>query len=517
MARLHEYQGKALLKQFGVSVPRGAAAKTDDDAQAIAEEIGGPVVVKAQVWVTGRAGKNLVYFADNPAEVARIAHDLLGREVGNFRVEQILVEERVTIAREFYLGVIIDDSARAPVIIFSSIGGTGIEDIAQQHPEKVARAVFNINTGLREFEARDLARRASIDGKLLLQLGNLMPKLYAAARAYDARSAEINPLVLTASGDLLALDARFAIDDYAVYRHPELGIEIAREFDRPPTELEKIAWAVEKNDYRGTFYFIQMETGFQKGDRVIGFHGVGGGGSMINMDTLFARGFKIANFVDTSGNPPASKVYRAARIILSQRGIDGYYSGGSGVASQEQFHTARGLVKAFMDEQLNVPAVIRVGGNAEAQAIEILKRANGAFPAPVEAYGRDDPPEASVERLERLIEAYVPLIDIPVREPFEPQAPYSFETVTGGMVTYDHARCQDCTTKICVETCVPKILSLDGAVPVLNITREEAKRGGCIECLACEVECHFLGNRGGRIDLPIAGLDSQRQPHGDSD
>src|SRR5690606_11133665 len=115
-------------------------------------------------------------------------------------------------------------------------------------------------------------------------------------------------------------------------------------------------------------YFIQMQTGFRKGERVIGFHGAGGGGSMMNMDALLARGFKIANFVDTSGNPPASKVYRAARIILSQEGIDGYYAGGSGVASQEQFHTARGLVKAFMDTQLNVPAVIRVGGNAEDEA-----------------------------------------------------------------------------------------------------------------------------------------------------
>src|SRR5690606_11458037 len=130
--------------------------------------------------------------------------------------------------------------------------------------------------------------------------GGLMPKFYTAARTYDARSAEINPLALTTSGELVALDARFTIDDYAVSRHPDLGIEIAREFDRPPTELEKIAWEVEKNDYRGTFYFIQMETGFHKGDRVVGFHGAGGGGSMMNMDALFARGFKIADFVDTS-------------------------------------------------------------------------------------------------------------------------------------------------------------------------------------------------------------------------
>lgn len=508
MARLHEYQGKVILKQFGVPVPKGGAATTPDEAKAIALNIDAPVVVKAQVWVTGRAGKKLVHFAQTSDEAAQFAAELLGKQVGNFRVEQVMVEEQISIEREFYLGLIVDDSARAPIIIFSSIGGTGIEEIAQEHPEKVARHTVDIHAGLPEFAARDMARRVGIEGKLLTQLGSFMPKFYAAARSYDARSAEINPLALTPDGKLIALDARFTVDDYAVARHPDLGIEIAREFDRPPTELEKIAWEVEKHDYRGTFYFIQMETDFQKGDGVIGFHGAGGGGSMMNMDALFARGFKIADFVDTSGNPPASKVYRAARIILSQPGIDGYYAGGSGVASQEQFHTARGLVKAFMDEPLNIPAVIRVGGNAEEQAITILERANGAFPAPVEAYGRDDSPDACVERLAALIESYIPLDTIPAQEPFEPIEPYSFETITGGTITYDYARCRDCTTKICIETCVPKILSLEGDVPVLNISREEAKRGGCIECLACEVECHFLGNRGGRITLPIQGLDS---------
>ncbi|NOG50712.1 MAG: hypothetical protein HND48_15735 [Chloroflexi bacterium] len=116
---------------------------------------------------------------------------------------------------------------------------------------------------------------------------------------------------MTSTGRWMALDARITVDDYAVFRHPDLGIEMAREFDRPPTPLEKVAWNVEKDDYRGTFYFIQMETGFAKGERVIGFMGSGGGGSMMNMDALVNAGLRIADFVDTSGNPPASKVYRA--------------------------------------------------------------------------------------------------------------------------------------------------------------------------------------------------------------
>jgi succinyl-CoA synthetase beta subunit len=132
------------------------------------------------------------------------------------------------------------------------------------------------------------------------------------------------------------------MDDYSVGRHRELEIEFVGEFDHPPTALEQIAWQVEKDDYRGTFYFIQMLEDFERGQGVIGFHGAGGGGSMINMDALLAQGFQIANYVDTSGNPPASKVYRAARIILQQKNIDGYFAGGSGVASQEQYHSARG-------------------------------------------------------------------------------------------------------------------------------------------------------------------------------
>lgn len=506
MARLHEYQGKAILQHYGIPIPEGAIADSPSQAADIARQIGKPVVVKAQIWTTSRAGQNLIHFANTPQEVESIARDLLGKQVDNFRVEQLLIEEQLSIAQEFYLGMIINDTARAPMLIFSSVGGSGVEEIAQQHPDKLQQTVVDIHTGLQSFQAIDLARRAGISGKLLLQLGSIISRFYQSARQSDARTAEINPLAVTSDGKLIALDARFTIDDYAAYRHPEMQIEIAREFDRNPTPLEMIAWNVEKNDYRGTFYFIQMETEFQKGDGVIGFHGAGGGGSMMNMDELIRHGYKIANFVDTSGNPPASKVYRAARIILSQHGIDGYFAGGSGVASQEQFHSARGLVKAFMDTQLNVPAVLRVGGNAEDKAIEILERANGEFPAPIEAYGRDDTPQFAVDRLSSLIDAYVPVTDIPIREKFIPQDPYSFETVTGGTVTLDHARCRDCESKICIETCSPGILSLQDDVPVLNIDRTTAKKGGCTECLACEIECYFLGNKGGHIDLPIQGL-----------
>jgi len=408
MARLHEYQGKLLLQELKISIPGGGPASTPEGASQIATDIGKPVVVKAQAWITGRAAMGAIRFAGTPQEAAEAASDLLGLEIQGFVVDTVLVEEKLDIDREFYAGVIIDDQSKAPIMIFSSIGGSGIEEIAQQHPESVHQQVIDIRRGLTDYEARDLVRKVGIHGKLQLSLGNLLPKLYQCARRYDARSVEINPLVITSDGVLVAADCRITVDDYAIYRNPELEIEVAREYDRPPTELENIAWQVEKNDYRGTFYFIQMEQNFKSGDRVIGFHGAGGGGSMMSMDALLSRGYKLANFVDTSGNPPASKVYRAARIILAQGEIDGYFASGSGVASQEQFHRARGLVKAFMEVPLNVPAVIRLGGNAEEQAFAILERAQGEIPAPVEGYGKDDTPEFCVERLDKLIRAHNP-------------------------------------------------------------------------------------------------------------
>ncbi len=508
MARLHEHQGKSLLAGEKIGIPRGEAARTPAEAKRIAEELGCEVVVKGQAWVTGRASLGLIKFADSPETATAAASAILGKEVGGFEIDTVLVEEKLNVEREFYAGVIIDDIDQAPRIIFSSKGGSGVEQIASEHPDALTQTLVDIQTGFPDYYARDLVRQVGIRGKLQLALGLLLSRLYLVARNSDARAAEINPIVLTEDGKLIAADCRITVDDYAVFRHPRLEIEVAREFDRPPTELERIAWDVEKGDYRGTFYFIQMEQDFERGDKVIGFHGAGGGGSMMSMDAILNKGYKIANFVDTSGNPPASKVYRAARIILSQGPIDGYFASGSGVASQEQFHSARGLAKAFLEAPLNVPAVIRLGGNAEDRAIALMERVNNAIPVPIEAYGKDDSPDFCSDRLDVLVKDFLPVEDTapPVEKP-QPEEPYQFETVSGGTVLLDHAACRHCETHICIETCVPEILVLKDGLPVLNISAEEARKGGCIECLACQVECYFGGNRGGYVDLPIPGLE----------
>ena len=509
MARLHEYQGKELLKQFKIAVPKGGVARTSEEARRIAEEIGGETMVKAQAWVTGRAGLGGIKKASNPAQAEEAAQHMLGLKIKNFVVEQVLVEQRIEIAREFYAGVIIDDAARQPVLIFSSVGGTGVEEIAVAHPDKVAKMHVDVGTGLLDFQARNLVRQTGITGQLQVDLANLLVSLYQVAQGYDARAAEINPLVQLTDGTLMAADCRITVDDYGTFRHKDLGIEIAREYDRPPTALEKIAYKVEEKDYRGTFYFIQMAEGFKRGEGYVGFHGAGGGGSMMSMDAIMRQGYKLATYVDTSGNPPASKVYRAARIVMASGPIDGYFGSGSGVASQEQFHSARGFVKAFLETQIDVPVVIRLGGNAEEKAVAILEWLNGWIPAAVEGYKKDTPPDYCAARLNALITEGKRVEPKARPEPARAgeSRPYTFQTVTGGTVTYNHGICARCESKVCVKECAGKILALnDEGVPVLNVTPEEAKKGRCSECLACEVDCFFQGAGGGKIVLPIPGL-----------
>jgi len=166
MARLHEYQGKALLKQFKVAVPHGGVVTTPDEARALAIEIGKPVMVKAQAWVTGRVSMGGIKKAATPKEAAAAAEAMLGMKVKGFTVEQVLVEEQLDISREFYAGVIVDDREQAPLVMFSSVGGTGIEEIAAANPDRVASTHVDIESGLQDYQARNLVRKTGIGGRL---------------------------------------------------------------------------------------------------------------------------------------------------------------------------------------------------------------------------------------------------------------------------------------------------------------------------------------------------------------
>jgi succinyl-CoA synthetase beta subunit len=340
------------------------------------------------------------------------------------------------------------------------------------------------------------------------QLNGAIRKLFAAARSVEARSLEINPLVLTKSGELVAADCRITIDDYAVVRHPELGIEIAREFDHPPTPLERIAYAVEQNDHRGTFYFAQLATAAPKESKgLVGFHGAGGGGSMMSMDAIVNAGFTIANFTDTSGNPSASKVYRAARIILAQPDLVGYFGSGSGVASQEQYWSAYGLAKAFWELELDIPGVIRLGGNTEDRAVDILSWMSKLLCAPVAGYRKSDAPAMIATRFAELVTE----ANGAKWKPRLPRTPKFIKDPSATMLAVKNGRVWiDTMQWPHIRAIVEKhsgglIIDREGAPAAALPSEEFATKDS--ELLACDVECRLAGIEGFYLELDIPRLD----------
>jgi succinyl-CoA synthetase beta subunit len=409
MARLFEYQGKDLLKKAKVPIPPGEVATTPLEAKKIAEKVGKPVAIKSQIWAGGRGKAGGIQFAQNPEEAEKVAGRLLGSEIKALTVETVLVEEKLDIDREFYAGVIIDASreVRAPVVMFSTEGGVDIEEVP---PEKIAQMNVDVLRGLRFYDALNLAIKLTVPTNLLPAIAQAILGLYETFKGYNCRSAEINPLVLTKDGKIYAADCRIAIDDSSVFRHPELGIEVARESSTAPTELDKIAWQIEEGDLRGTCYIAQMVPEIKELG-VVGYHGIGGGGAILGVDALNRQGLKIANYADTSGNPTAAKVYRAAKVILSQAGIEGYMLGGFIVANQEQWHHAHGVVKALREELMNkpgFPVVLLLCGNKEKESLEILREGTKDLPARIEIYGSDRVYETEflAKRMKALIEEY---------------------------------------------------------------------------------------------------------------
>ncbi len=503
MARLHEYQGKALLKENGVAVPEGGPVRSPREARDLAARLGGRVVLKAQAWVTSRAAAGGVRFADGPAEAEAHAAALLGLRFGNFPVTEVLLERALSIRDELFVSVTIDDAARAPVLLLDARGGSGIEERAAS----VTRIPVGPDAGADEAAVRRALRGSPVDAALHGEVARAVDSLVAMAGRYEARSVEVNPLVVTRDGRVVAADCRMTIDDYAVFRHPELGIEIARELDHPATELERIAYRVEQADHRGTFYFAQLATAASAPPgRLVGFHGAGGGGSMMSMDAITRQGFALANFCDTSGNPSAAKVYRAARIILAQPGLVGYFGSGSGVASQEQWHSAYGLAKAFCELGLAIPAVVRLGGNGEDRAVEILRDACRHLPGRVEGFRKDDTPAFVARRFAELVEggggaAWTPVArDVPA---FVGRGDRI--GINGGTVWIDRDRCEAATTGMVVGHSAG-LLRESGGAPVLAVALEDAATKDS-EFVALEVECRRAGRPVVFVDLPVEGLD----------
>jgi len=397
MARLYEYQGKEVLSKIGIPVPKGRSAESPSEAKKIAEEIGKPCVVKAQVWATGRFKAGGIKFAKSPAEAEEAAKALIGAEIKGLKVEKVLIEEQLDVEREFYVGVIVSNShkIKGPVLIFSSEGGSSIEEVSARNPERIGKLNVDYLKGVGLKEAEALISQVSFDGnpaskELKEALSQAVVQVYKAFKDYDARSLEVNPLILTKGKVILAADCHVTIDDNSVFRHPELGIALPRDMERPPTALEKKAWKIEEGDYRGTGYFSQMTTKVEGGGW-LGFHGIGGGGAMLGASAFVARGFKIANYADTSGDPPASKIYSVIRCILEQP-VDGYVLMGACLANQEQWHHAHALVKVFKEEakkRPGFPVIMLIGGNKEKETHEIIREGFKNLPLRWELYGRE--------------------------------------------------------------------------------------------------------------------------------
>jgi len=410
--RLYEFQGKQLLKTANISIPKGGVAGTPEEARKVAEGIGKAVVIKAQIWKTGRFKAGGIKFANTPDEAEEMARDLIGSEISGTKVKQVLVEEKLEISKEFYAGVIVDSSreVRGPVVIFSTQGGTDVEQVAKESPGKVGRLGVDYLKGIDSSEADGLVSRAEVNTREKELLSSIVSSLYGLFVKYEARSAEINPLVLTKDGNVFAADCRITVDDSAIFRHPELGIKVAREFPREPTPLEEIAYEMEVGDYRGNAFFSQMVEKIE-GPGYVGYHGIGGGGAILGVDALNRKGLKIANYSDSSGDPTASKVYRLSKVILAIPGIEGYLLGGFIAANQEQWHHAHGLVKAFREElaqKPGFPVVLLICGNKEKESHVILKEGLRDLPIRLEVYGSEYVynPDFVAGRMRALVDEY---------------------------------------------------------------------------------------------------------------
>jgi succinyl-CoA synthetase beta subunit len=503
VARLHEHQGKALLVRFGFEVPRGGVARSPEQAAEMARGLDGSCVIKIQAWTTGRASIGGIAMADSPVQAAEHARRMLAMRVGQFPVTELLVEEKIAMVGEWFISLSIDDRERRPVLLVSQSGGSGIE----QRAAEVHRILCDVRGGPDEEEVLRALRRGAGDEALAGRIATAARGVFNMAKAIDARSIEINPLGVMKDGRIVAVDCRVTVDDYAVYRRPELGIDIARELDHPPTALERVAYAVEQEDHRGTFYFAQLARAAPAGSHgLIGFHGAGGGGSMMSMDAVTNENFTIADFTDTSGNPSAAKVYRAARIILAQPGLAGYFGSGSGVASQEQIWSAYGLAKAFWEVELDIPAVIRLGGNSEDRAVEILESACKGLPAMVEGYRKTDSPAFIARRFAELVgegkRAWRPR-ERRVPEFVGASTAVSF-VIKSGRVWIDAARWG--TVKAIVLANAYGLLRDADGVPALAVGAGEFASKDS-ELVACEVECRRAGADAVFVDLEIPGLD----------
>jgi len=356
--KLHEYISKQIFAKYGVPVPQGKVAATPKEAGKIAKKLGGRVVIKAQVLVGGRGKAGGVKVVQKAKGAEQAAKEILGMTIKGLPVRKVLVDPAIEIATEIYLGITNDRAARQPVVIASAAGGVDIEEVAATTPEKIVRVNVNPLLGLQDYNIRDLSIGIELDRTQWGAFHQIAKGLWEAYRGSDATLAEINPLVITRSGDLLALDGKMVIDDNALFRQEQLA-EL-RDLDaEAPAE-------VEARKYGLTYIKLDGEIGCMVN---------GAGLAMATMDIIKLFGGEPANFLDIGGGAGAEKVSAALRIILQDKNVKAVlFNIFGGITRGDE--VARGILEAMRAVKPNVPMVIRlVGTNAE-EGRTLLAQAN---------------------------------------------------------------------------------------------------------------------------------------------
>jgi len=355
---IHEYQAKRLFSRFGVPVPQGDVAAAPAQARAIAERLGGRVVVKAQVLTGGRGKAGGVKLAATPDEAEARARDILGMDIRGHTVRQVLVDPAVAIASEVYLGIVLDRGQRRSVVMASREGGVDIEEVAATNPGAIKRVTVDPLIGLQPFQARQLAFGIGLAGAQAAEFGDIATRLYQAYQSLEATLVEVNPLVVVADGSLLAVDGKVNLDDNALFRQPE--IEALRD-PGEETEAERMARAAELS-------YVDL-------DGSIGCMVNGAGLAMATMDVIKLCGGSPANFLDIGGGAQAEKVEAAMRIILSDRRVRSVLVNIFGGITRGD-EVARGILAALRNVATDVPFVVRIVGTNAADARAILADAN---------------------------------------------------------------------------------------------------------------------------------------------
>lgn len=355
--KLYEYEAKKVFASHGIPIPKGDVASTPVEAEEIAASIGKPVALKVQVLVGGRGKAGGIRFAYSPEEARKIASELLGSVFKGFKVDKILVEEKLSIENEFYIGITIDRAARKFVAIASSKGGVDIEEVAEKYPSLIAKEHIDPLIGFYTFMARNMLKRLGINRSLINPMASYLKKLYDILVSYDAELIEINPLALTNDGRLVAADARLNIDQDAIFRHKEFTANLQfRELTPIEVEARKVGLS-----------YVELNGN-------IGIIGNGAGLVMATLDLVKMYGGLPANFLDVGGGASEEAITKALQILLNHPRVKVILVNILGGITRCDI-VAKGIVAALSSVSTRKPIVIRLVGTNENEGRRILSEA----------------------------------------------------------------------------------------------------------------------------------------------